>query len=104
MPDTDRATIAPLQPTGQRPMQYRGLQPIDTDELLLATLEPNEQAVLRASGSYVDRAKALNLPIGTLRSRLHRARAKLVALREMKQSEPNRKPYLHIASISRLLK
>jgi DNA-directed RNA polymerase specialized sigma24 family protein len=73
----------------RRESQFQGMHVLETDEPLLATLWPNEQAVLRTNGSYGERAKELNVPVGTLKSRLHRARAKLVALRGRTQPEPH---------------
>lgn len=61
---------------------------LETDEPLLATLKPKTQAVLRTEGPYVERARELNVPVGTLRSRLHRARARLSALRSQKLAKP----------------
>ena len=81
-PNFDHATApAPGHPSPLHATQFKGMYVLETDEPLLATLKPREQAVLRTTGSYEDRARALGVPVGTLRSRLHRARAKLVALR-----------------------
>ena len=78
----DHATVpASARPSRQRAPQFKGMHVLETDEPLLAILEPKEQTVLRTTGSYEDRARELGIPIGTVRSRLHRARAKLVALR-----------------------
>jgi DNA-directed RNA polymerase specialized sigma24 family protein len=76
------------RPSSQRATHFKGMLLLDTDEPLLSDLASNEQAVLRTDGSYEERARKLNVPLGTLRSRLHRARAKLVALRSQRQSEP----------------
>jgi hypothetical protein len=73
----------------QRATQFKGILVLETDEPFLAALEPNEQAVLRTNGSYEERARELNVPLGTLRSRLHRARAKLVALRGQGHPQPH---------------
>jgi Sigma-70, region 4 len=84
------ATVpASARRSGQRASQFKGVHLLETDEPLFVTLEPKEQAVLRTSGSYEDRARELNVPVGTVRSRLHRARAKLVALRSRKQQGPH---------------
>jgi len=86
----DRASV-PVSPNSGRPRaaQFKGMHVLESDEPLLATLEPKEQAVLRTCGSYEERARELNVPLGTLRSRLHRARARLAALRSQRQPEPH---------------
>jgi len=81
-PNFDQATVpASARPSRQSASQFKGMYVLETDEPLLATLQPREQAVLRTTGSYEDRARKLGVPVGTVRSRLHRARARLVALR-----------------------
>jgi DNA-directed RNA polymerase specialized sigma24 family protein len=77
------------RPSRQRATQFKGMLVLETDEQLLAALGPEGQAVLRANGSYEERARELNVPVGTLRSRLHRARAKLMALRGQRPLEPH---------------
>jgi len=57
------------------------------DEALIAELPAEQQAALRAEGSYAERAQAMGVAIGTVRSRLHRARAALVKLREKRTRE-----------------
>jgi hypothetical protein len=83
------SALASARARRQRATQFKGIIVLGTDEPLLAALGPNEQAVLRANGSYEERARELNVPVGTLRSRLHRARAKLVALRGQMQVVPH---------------
>ena len=56
------------------------LQP--SDERLLQFLTPEQVEILRCEGSYVEIAQKLNIPLGTVRSRLSRARAALVQLRK----------------------
>ena len=73
----------------QHATRFKGMLVLEIDEPLLAALEPKAQAVLRTNGSYEERARELNVPVGTLRSRLHRARAKLVALRSQTQVVPH---------------
>jgi DNA-directed RNA polymerase specialized sigma24 family protein len=86
----DQATVpASARPSRQGASQFKGMYVLETDEPLLATLQPREQAVLRTTGSYEDRATQLGVPVGTVRSRLHRARAMLVALRSQTQSVPH---------------
>jgi len=77
------------RPSRQSATQFKGMLVLETDEQLLAALGPEGQAVLRANGSYEERARELNVPVGTLRSRLHRARAKLMALRGQRPLEPH---------------
>jgi DNA-directed RNA polymerase specialized sigma24 family protein len=85
----DHATVpATPRPNRQRAQQFKGMHVLESDEPLLATLKQREQAVLRTTGSYEDRARKLGVPVGTVRSRLHRARAKLIALRTH-EARPN---------------
>jgi len=67
---------------------FRGFVIVESDEPLIAALSPNHQIVLHLTGSYAEMREQLKVPPGTLRSRLHRARAALVALRQ-KQSGPD---------------
>jgi hypothetical protein len=60
----------------------RGFVIVETDEPLIATMRVVDQAILNAAGSYLEIAERLGVPPGTVRSRLHRARAALVALRQ----------------------
>ena len=79
--------VAP--PKRLRSSPFRDMHLIDSDEPLLALLNPQEQEILRATGTYEEMAKILAVPSGTVRSRLHRARAKLVALRKQSGSMPH---------------
>lgn len=63
----------------QRYFRFR-LEPADV--ALMDQLPEEQRAALLSDGSYRDRAGKLNIPIGTLRSRLHRGRAALQALRD----------------------
>ena len=81
-----RAAAAHSRP---RISPFRGMHVITSDEPLLALLNPQERDVLRATGAYADIAHQLGVPRGTVRSRLHRARAKLVKLRERSGSAPH---------------
>src|ERR1700744_4197544 len=56
------------------------------DEKLLEELPPYQQAILRSTGSYQERAEQLGVAVGTVRSRLHRARAALEKLRQRHQA------------------
>ena len=53
----------------------------ETDHGLVDHLSPAHQAVFFPRGTYKEIAAALNLPIGTVRSRLSRARTALKQLR-----------------------
>jgi DNA-directed RNA polymerase specialized sigma24 family protein len=49
---------------------------------LLPDLSEAHRALLLANGSYRDLAEQFGIPLGTVRSRLHRARARLELLRQ----------------------
>jgi DNA-directed RNA polymerase specialized sigma24 family protein len=53
----------------------------DTDASLIEQMSKEHRDILTTSGSYVEIAAVLNIPIGTVRSRLHRARKNLTELR-----------------------
>ena len=64
----------------------------ESDEPLLSYLSPDQVALLRFEGTYQEAAATLNIPVGTVRSRLSRARAKLKELRKEQADgtlEPN---------------
>ena len=63
------------------------LEPEDQD--LIAQLPVEQQTALRSEGSYASRAEQMGVAIGTVRSRLHRARAALVRLRETRDASGN---------------
>jgi len=65
-----------------RPQPFGNFHLRDSDEELIAQLHPKHQAILRSNGGYAEIAETLNIPLGTVRSRLHRARAALVLLRQ----------------------
>ena len=52
------------------------------DEELMTRLTAGYQEILRAKGSYIEIASSLGIAVGTVRSRLHRARSALVKLRQ----------------------
>lgn len=65
----------------KRPQKYMGLAPQPGDEDLLDQLSPQHREILQAEGHYAELAEKLGVAIGTVRSRLHRARAALARLR-----------------------
>ena len=76
----------PMPPNRKRVASpFRGFVVFESDEPLIAALQPDHQNVIRLTGSYAEMVEQLRVLPGTLRSRLHRARAALVALRQ-KQS------------------
>lgn len=60
----------------------------EQDESLLPQLSPRYVEILRQEGQMADIASRLNLPVGTVKSRLHRARAALTALRRQQSVTP----------------
>jgi DNA-directed RNA polymerase specialized sigma24 family protein len=69
---------ANLHKRGQRFLGFK-LQP--GDQALLERLSEGQRELLLADGTYKERADRFNLPIGTVRSRIHRARVLLEHLR-----------------------
>jgi len=69
----------------QKYLHFR-LQPGDME--LLDQLPAEQRDILLSEGSYQERAAKLNVAIGTVRSRLHRARAALEMLREKRTATP----------------
>jgi DNA-directed RNA polymerase specialized sigma24 family protein len=65
-----------------RVARLKGIELKPSDDPLLEYLTPTQLEILRAHGSYDEIAATLNIPIGTVRSRLSRARAALVQLRK----------------------
>ena len=70
--------------TVRRKAKYLNFALFSGDSELLPALSEEQRAVLTVSGPYKERAEKLGLPIGTVRSRLHRARAALKRLRSTK--------------------
>lgn len=51
------------------------------DQELIAKLKPPHREIIQAQGTYKQISEALNIPLGTVRSRLHRARAALLKIK-----------------------
>jgi len=64
-----------------RKQRYLHFELLPSDEKLIEQLPPEQQKVLRSEGSYAKRAQEIGVAIGTIRSRLHRAREALSRLR-----------------------
>jgi hypothetical protein len=69
-----------------RPQALGNFQLRESDECLIAQMTLEHQAILRSEGAYAATAQKLRIPLGTVRSRLHRARAALTLLREQAAS------------------
>jgi len=70
----------------KRTAKYSRFALLPEDQDLIAELPAEQQAALRSEGSYAARAEQMGVAIGTVRSRLHRARAALVRLREARDA------------------
>lgn len=69
----------------RRKLQGRSVKRVaDEDMPLLEKLKPDHREVLKEWGSYEDIAESLCVPIGTVKSRIHRARAALAVLKSRK--------------------
>ena len=81
--DSTTGIAAPIRsPHERRKQKYFRFKFLAGDDALLPKLSEEHRAALRSEGSYKDRAAALGVAIGTVRSRLHRARARLEELRQ----------------------
>jgi DNA-directed RNA polymerase specialized sigma24 family protein len=58
------------------------------DHALLEQLSKDQREMLLSEGSYKDKAARFGVALGTVRSRMHRARAALEALRLEKSQDP----------------
>jgi DNA-directed RNA polymerase specialized sigma24 family protein len=73
-------TPRPSEPKRQQKFLRFEIQ--ERDRKLLSSLSEEHRSLLLASGSYNDMAAQFGIPLGTVRSRLHRARATLELLRQ----------------------
>jgi hypothetical protein len=71
-----------------RLQQFANFRLRESDDPLIAQMKPGYQAILRSNDGYTAMAQNFNIPIGTVRSRLHRARAALVLLRQKTYGAP----------------
>jgi len=81
------------QPEEKRRQKYLHFKLRSEDQALMALLPQMQRELLTAEGSYRDIASRFGVPIGTVRSRLHRARVALEKLRHDNGEEtPANKP------------
>lgn len=90
--ETQGHSHAMKPPRAQRYLHFR-LAP--GDEALIDKLPPAQQHALRSEGSYAKRAEQLGVAIGTVRSRLHRAREALCRLREQRGADSRNDSGVH---------
>jgi DNA-directed RNA polymerase specialized sigma24 family protein len=83
---------APRPAAERRQQKYLHFAFLPGDEALIEQLPAEQQVALKSEGSYAQRAQEQGLAIGTVRSRLHRARAALVRLRESRQKQGEAEP------------
>ncbi len=78
-----RQHAVPSQPSKMKNGRhhFHGFRLTESDMALLPMLADWQRQILTTKGGYRDIADQLSLPLGTVRSRLHRARAALAALR-----------------------
>ena len=81
--DVNNHAVSPIRHEKEKRQQkYLNFRLLSGDEALLELLPQRQRELLLAEGSYQDIASRFGLPIGTVRSRLHRARVALERLRE----------------------
>jgi DNA-directed RNA polymerase specialized sigma24 family protein len=85
----------PKAPTRQQ--KYFGFVLQPGDEALLPLLSEEHRAILKGHGSYAERAEALGVAVGTVRSRLHRARAALEKLRAAHNLPEDKSPVIFLS-------
>lgn len=76
----------------KRQQKYQNFKLRDGDEALLEFLPRRQRELLTAEGSYQDIAGRFGIPIGTVRSGLHRARVALERLRQSQEGEETVRP------------
>ena len=69
-----------------RPQHFLGFKLQSADEALFDSLTDLQRRILLTEGTYQEKADKLGIPIGTIRSNLHRARAKIEQLRAINGS------------------
>jgi DNA-directed RNA polymerase specialized sigma24 family protein len=74
------AQLERLRP--KRSQKYQGFALQAGDQELINQLSARQQEILLAKGDYSELSSQLGIPLGTVRSRLHRARAALTKLRQ----------------------
>lgn len=67
----------------KKPIKYGNFKITESDAKLVEGLPDYQRAILGETGSYEDIASRLKIAVGTAKSRMHRARAALTALREI---------------------
>lgn len=76
-------------PTTEQPKQsYKDFSLEPADEGLMKHLRPGHSTILKMTGRYQDIARLLGIADGTAKSRMHRARAALVELRNRREVCP----------------
>lgn len=73
-----------------REQKYLNFRVRPDDESLIAQLPPDQQSILRSHGTYAKRAEEFGVAVGTIRSRLHRARGALSRLRAARDASASR--------------
>jgi DNA-directed RNA polymerase specialized sigma24 family protein len=79
----------------KREQRFLHFKLMPDDETLLDQLTDNQRALILSEGSYKERANQFGLPVGTVRSRLHRARLALAELRQERDTAHERAAQLH---------
>jgi len=86
--DVNNQIASPIRPAKEKRQQkYMNFKLRSEDKALLEFLPERQRELLTAEGSYQEIASRFGLPIGTVRSRLHRARAALEKLRQSHDAE-----------------